>query len=201
MPRPDPLRRSLTLALGTLALGGLDLLALTRRALALDPFSGALVEVSPPAAPPAFSFTTQAGARRTLADYRGKGVVLNIWATWCPPCVAEMPALDALAPRAAALGIVVLPVSVDAQGLPAVRQFYRRHDIRSLPVLLSPDGDIARAFNVVGIPASFIIDRAGRIAAHLEGPAQWDTRAALATIEHLVGPDRTSFRSPVPAKI
>ena len=194
MPRPDPLRRSLTLALG-----GLGLLALTRRALALDPLSGALVEVNPPAAPPAFSFTTEAGARQTLADYGGKGVVLNIWATWCGPCIAEMPALDALAPRAAALGIVVLPVSVDAQGLPTVQQFYREHGIHSLPILLSPDGDIARAFKVVGIPASFIIDRAGRITAHLEGAVQWDTRAALATIDRLVGPDQKSFRSPVPA--
>jgi len=180
-------------------LAGLGLLALTRRALALDPLSGALVEVRPPAVPPAFSFTTATGARQTLADYRGKGVVLNIWATWCGPCVAEMPALDALAPRAAALGIAVLPVSMDAQGLPAVREFYRTHQIHSLPILLSPDGDIARAFKVVGIPASFIIDRAGRITAHLEGAVQWDTSSALAKIQHLVGPDQKSFHPPVPA--
>jgi thiol-disulfide isomerase/thioredoxin len=181
------------------ALAGLGLLALTRRALALDPLSGPLVEVNPPAVPPAFSFTTEAGARQTLADYRGKGVVLNIWATWCGPCVAEMPALDALAPRAAALGIAVLPVSVDAQGLPAVREFYRTHHIQSLPILLSPDGDIARAFKVDGIPASFIFDRAGRITAHLEGAVQWDTSSALATIARLVGPDQKSFRPPIPA--
>jgi len=169
-------------------LGGLGALALARgaRADALDSLSDGLVEVSPPSVPPEFSFQTAAGARQTLADYRGKGLVLNIWATWCGPCVAEMPALDHLAASVAPFGILVLPISVDAQGLPAVKQFYETHGITHLPMLVDPDNDVARAFKVEGIPTSFLIDRGGRIAGHVEGAVQWDSADAIATIRGLV---------------
>lgn len=156
------------------------------RALELGSLSDALVTVSPPAPPPSFSFQTATGQRRTLTDYRGKGIVLNIWATWCGPCIAEMPALDQLAASVAQYGILVLPISIDAGGLSTVKPFYGAHGIAHLPILLDPDGDVARAFKVDGIPTSFLIDRAGRVAGHIEGPVRWDTAAAITTIRGLV---------------
>jgi peroxiredoxin len=177
-------RRGLIAGMGA----GLGALALAprARAMGLDSLADALVEVKPPVPPPAFTFRTASGALQTLADYRGKGVVLNIWATWCAPCVAEMSGLDRLAGTAVQFGILVLPVSIDAEGLAAVKPFYQGHDITHLPMLLDPNSNVARAFKVEGIPTSFLIDRAGRVAGHVEGPVEWDTAGALAAIRGLV---------------
>lgn len=155
------------------------------RAAALHPLSRTLVEVRPPLEPPAFSFLTATGEKQTLADYLGRGVVLNIWATWCVPCVAEMPALDHLSALVANSQISVLPVSIDVKGLPAVKAFYAAHHIEHLPILLDPAGLVAAAFKVPGIPASFIFNRAGRLVARCEGAADWDAPQAVATVRRL----------------
>lgn len=168
-----------------LAVPALAFLVPAARAAALHPLSRILVEVRPPSEPPAFSFQTANGERRTLADYRGRGVVLNIWATWCVPCVSEMPALDRLAAILAHSSISVLPVSMDVKGLPAVKAFYAAHHIEHLPILLDPDGKIAAAFKVAGIPASFLFDRAGRLVAKSLGAAEWDAPQAVATVRRL----------------
>ena len=172
------------------SLGALGLLATTRRsrALSLDSLADALERVNPPAAPPAISFKTASGVRQTLADYRGKGLVLNIWASWCGPCIAEMPSLDALAANIAPFGIAVLPVSIDTEGLPAVKSFYESNRLDHLPMLLDPDGDVAHAFKLDGIPTSFIIDRGGRITGRVEGAVQWDTKKSIAMLRNLVQP-------------
>ncbi|HUA77604.1 MAG TPA: TlpA disulfide reductase family protein [Acetobacteraceae bacterium] len=185
---PFPLRLGRRSAIA--GLGAACTLAVARRARAsdLDTLSDALEQVNPPTIPPSFSFQTATGARQTLADYRGRGLVLNIWATWCGPCVAEMPALDALAARVAPFDILVLPVSIDSQGLAAVKPFYGTHGIAHLPILLDPDGDVAHAFKVQGIPTSFLVDRFGRVVGTVEGPVQWDSAGAIATIRGLIGP-------------
>ncbi|HWA81576.1 MAG TPA: TlpA disulfide reductase family protein [Acetobacteraceae bacterium] len=172
------------------SLGALGLLATPRRsnALPLDTLSDALERVNPRTVPPPISFKTATGARQTLADYRGKGLVLNIWATWCGPCVAEMPSLDRLAADIAPFGIAVLPISIDAMGLPAVKSFYATNRIEHLPMLLDPDGDVAHAFKLDGIPTSFIVDRSGRITGRVEGSVQWDTKQAIAMLRNLVEP-------------
>ena len=172
------------------SLGTLGLLAGTRRAraLSLDSLADALERVHPPAAPPAFSFKTATGARQTLADYRGQGLVLNIWASWCGPCIAEMPSLDALAASIAPFGIAVLPVSIDTQGLAAVKSFYAANRIDHLPMLLDPDGDVAHAFKIDGIPTTYIIDRSGRITGRVEGAVRWDTKKSIAMLRDLVQP-------------
>lgn len=146
-----------------------------------------LIQVRPPAAAPKLAFTTADGKPRTLADYVGQGVVLNLWATWCAPCVAEMPALNTLAGKLAADHIVVLPVSIDRTGAKAVEPFYKAHDITALPVLLDPAGDAPKAVGVTGIPTTLIIDRKGLVAGKLQGPVDWAAPAAAATIRKLVG--------------
>ncbi|MGH7120434.1 MAG: TlpA disulfide reductase family protein [Acetobacteraceae bacterium] len=179
-PTASLTRRALISALG--------LAALARRAEAaqLAPLSRVLVEVRPPQKPPGFSFLSANGEKRTLADYRDRGIVLNIWATWCVPCLAEMPALDRLSALVKDVSISVLPVSIDAKGPSAVKAYYAAHRIEHLPILLDPSGDIAAAFKVPGIPASFIFDRKGRLVAHCLGAADWDTPPAIAMIRRLV---------------
>ena len=181
------MRRSLLVAAGTVT-GGLaarKLLAPAARAApTLQPIS-ALRAIVPPVVLPAIRFADAGGASRSLEDYRGHGLLLNIWATWCPPCVAEMPALDALAARLAASRIQVLPVSVDHGGAAAVRAFYAAHGITHLPVLLDPDSGILGTLSLPGIPVTFVIDRAGAARAVLEGSADWNSAAAVARIRAL----------------
>jgi thiol-disulfide isomerase/thioredoxin len=132
-------------------------------------------------------FTTADGSARSLADYAGKGIVLNMWATWCVPCVAEMPALAAFASVVAKEGIVVLPLSSDRGGASIVTRFYKDLGLASLPVLLDPLSAAAHALNVRGIPTTLVIDRQGREVAWLEGSVDWASDPAVAEIRKLVG--------------
>jgi hypothetical protein len=88
-------------------------------AVPLRQFASALVTIDPPKPVPAIRFTSEDGKPQTIGDFAGKGVVLNLWATWCAPCGAELPSLDALAARLAAAGIVVVPLSSDRGGAAA----------------------------------------------------------------------------------
>lgn len=175
-------RRALVAAAGTVAMAA----PLRKpRATELQDI-GALQRLDTPVAVEV-GFTTADDAARTMADYAGRGVVLNLWATWCVPCVAEMPALDAFARRVAADGIDVLPLSSDRGGATVVQRFFADNAIRSLPVMLDPRSAAAHAMKVRGIPTTFIIDRRGRVVAWLEGTADWSTDAAAAMVRALVG--------------
>jgi len=132
-------------------------------------------------------FTAADGSTRSLADYAGKGIILNLWATWCVPCVAEMPALAAFASVVAKDGIVVLPLSSDRGGAAIVTKFYKDLGIGNLPVLLDPKSAAAHALNVRGIPTTLVIDRHGREVAWTEGSVNWASDAAVAAIGKLVG--------------
>ena len=140
------------------------------------------------AAVPELRFSTADGTVRTLADYAGQGIVLNLWATWCVPCVAEMPALDALARLVAGDGVAVLALSSDRGGAPPVERFYRDKNIQTLPVLLDPRGDAARAVGARGIPTTLLIDRAGKERGRLEGAADWASAEFVEAIRRMAGP-------------
>ena len=174
----------------TVAAGALGGNVAPRRAVAQEMGSVDDLQDMPPGATlPAFQFFTPDNQARTLDDYRGRGVVLNLWATWCGPCVAELPTLDALAAAVAADDIVVLPLSSDAGGAASVRAFYDGHDIEHLPVLLDPGGAITSAWQVPGIPVTVIFDRTGHPRARLIGGADWSTPAAVARVKTLCGVD------------
>ncbi len=157
----------------------------------------ALKPLQPAALLPPLSFTLADGSTRSLSDYAGDGVVLNFWATWCAPCVSEMPALDVLSRALAKPGrnagspggrrIVVLPVSLDRGGADAVGPFYAGHGLRSLPVLLDPHSTTMTALRLDGIPTTLVIDRNGREVARVQGPVRWDDPEAAAVIARLVG--------------
>ncbi len=136
----------------------------------------------------AAEFFTEAGERRSIADFRRWGLVVNLWATWCPPCVEEMPALDRLAGLIQGGGIEVLALSQDRGGAPVVRSFYDRYGLRNLGVWLDPRGGAARAWGVRGLPTTLIVDREGLEAARVEGVATWDSPETVAHIIRLVEP-------------
>ena len=146
----------------------------------------ALKRTDPPAPPAPFEFTDASGKVHTLADFAGKGVILNLWATWCLPCVAELPALAALSRRMADDGVVVIPLSSDRGGAPAVEKYMTGHGITGLSVWLDPKSQAARALGARGIPTTLIIDREGRERGRVEGAVDWASDASVATIRTLV---------------
>ncbi len=176
-------RRSVLVAGGTLAAATWP--RKPRAQAALKALATALKRARAPKPAPDIVFLDAEGKKHHLSDFRGQGVVINLWATWCAPCVAEMPSLAALSKAVADEGIVVLPLSSDQGGAAAVSAFFREHGITGLPVLLDPDGDAERTFNVPGIPTSVIIDKAGMVQARMEGSADWSTPAAAALVRKL----------------
>ncbi len=177
-------RIALAAAAGTLAVG-----VLPRKPLAqgLSSLKDDLEPVSPPQDPPDVTFTSADGTTHSLQEFKGRGMVVNMWATWCAPCVAEMPSLEALSKALAPQDIAVLPVSSDRGGADAVETWYQRHRITALPVLLDPKGALARAFNARGIPTTVIINASGKVVARLEGAADWASPDAQAIIRRLAG--------------
>lgn len=118
----------------------------------------------------------------TLADYEGQVLLVNFWATWCAPCVEEMPALDALQAELGGEDFQVLVISNDRNGLEMVEPFYREHGLDSLGIWLDPRGHLMRALETRGLPTSFVIDREGQVVARAEGAAPWDSNEALALL-------------------
>jgi thiol-disulfide isomerase/thioredoxin len=177
-------RRHMLAACGTLAAG---LGARKPRAAELHDLASALTPTDPPVAAPDVTFVAGDGSEHRLKDFLGHGMVINLWATWCVPCVEEMPSLAALSKTLAPDDIAVLPLSSDRGGVHAVEAFYQEHEITGLPVLLDPKGAAARTWRARGIPTSMIVDKQGRERARLEGSADWSTPAAARIVRALAG--------------
>jgi len=134
---------------------------------------------------PDFTFPGLDGKKVSLADYKGKVVLLNIWATWCAPCVAEMPSMEKLYRELKDEGFVIVAVSVDETGTDAVAPFMKKHKL-GFPVLLDTVGDIKSLYQVTGIPESFIIDKDGIIIEKIIGPRDWAASGAIRFFRNLV---------------
>jgi thiol-disulfide isomerase/thioredoxin len=123
------------------------------------------------------------GKPTSLADFRGRVVLLNFWATWCGPCVAEMPSLDRLEAALGGEDFIVVAVSEDRN--PAVVEpFFAEHQIGHLAQYHDPGGALASAFGIRGLPTSAVIDRKGNVVGRIEGAAEWDSAQAKALIRH-----------------
>ncbi|KJZ22818.1 MULTISPECIES: TlpA family protein disulfide reductase [Tritonibacter] len=131
-------------------------------------------------------FVDGKGRDLTLADFRGRVVLLNIWATWCVPCREEMPTLDALQEKMGGGDFHVLPLSIDRAGMEIVRRFYDEIGIRHLDTYLAEDIRVMAAFAVVGLPTTILIDRDGFERGRLVGPAEWDSPAVMAQIQTII---------------
>ena len=134
---------------------------------------------------PNFTFPGLDGKKVSLADYKGKVVLLNIWATWCAPCVAEMPSMEKLYQELKNEDFEILAVSVDESGAEAVNPFMKKHKL-DFPVLLDTKGDIKTLYQATGIPESFIIDKDGIIVEKIIGPRDWAASGAIRFFRNLI---------------
>lgn len=134
---------------------------------------------------PEFSLSDLAGNAVRLANLRGRVVLLNICATWCPPCRAEMPSMQSLYAKLGGADFTLLAVSADQEGKEVVQRFVTEERL-TFPVLLDPDLQVASRYRVTGYPETFVIDRNGKILAHEIGPRDWAAPAMVAALTGLI---------------
>ena len=125
-----------------------------------------------------------AGASKTLADYRGKVVLLNFWATWCPPCQREMPSLERLRTKMAGRPLEIVAIS-SAETPDEVKTYLTKMKL-GFPVLVDADSSNTRRWKVFALPTTFVLDAEGRVRHVLTGPAEWDEGEALAVAESML---------------
>jgi len=130
------------------------------------------------------SLSAEAGKNTHLSDFKGKVVVLNFWATWCPPCVEEAPALNHLQQRIASRGGVIIGVSIDDD--PAKYEKFLKDFGVPFPTWRDPSAKVMHDYGTVMIPETYIIDRHGRIARKIIGPQRWDSPELTAYFDYLL---------------
>jgi thiol-disulfide isomerase/thioredoxin len=126
---------------------------------------------------PELHFRDVVARRLTLADFRGKVVLLNIWATWCLPCRREMPTLDRLQRDLGGAHFQVVALSIDTGGVPAVRSYFESLGMHALGAYVDSTMAAANALDITGTPTTFLIDASGREVGRHVGPAKWDSPA------------------------
>jgi thiol-disulfide isomerase/thioredoxin len=139
-----------------------------------------------PEALPQLRFQDAEGKERTLVDWRGKVVLLNLWATWCLPCRREMPSLDRLQKELGSDKFEVVALSVDRKGLEASKKFLDDIKIEKLALYVDATARANSDLRAVGLPATLLIDAQGREIGRLLGPAEWDSEDAMRLIRAAV---------------
>ena len=139
--------------------------------------------IDPPRPTPDATFLEADGGSIQLSALRGRIVLLNFWATWCGPCVEEMPSLDRLQGRMASDDFAVVALSED-RGMPTVERFFKKLGLARLGRYLDPDNGLQGRLGINALPTTMILDRDGRALGALVGAAQWDSPEALALIRY-----------------
>lgn len=134
---------------------------------------GTLVFHKTPQGVPDLSFVNRHGHEMSMADFRSQAVLLNIWATWCVPCRDEMPSLDRLQAELGGSDFVVVPLSIDRGGIPAVEAFYQELGLTEVDIYVDESGRVFRELGAVGIPTTLLIGPGGQELGRLIGPAEW----------------------------
>lgn len=139
----------------------------------------------PRAAGKAEFFDAEGGAHG-FDEYRGQWVLVNFWATWCPPCRKEMPALDALQTELGGEAFQVVTIATGRNKLPSIRRFFDEAGVEALPILLDPKSALGREMSVLGLPTTVILNPDGEEIARMQGDAHWDSDSAKAIIAALI---------------
>ncbi len=135
---------------------------------------------------PEITFADGKGRTLSPAEFHGKVVLLDFWATWCGPCREEFPALDRLQAKLGGRGLAVVPVSIDLKGLPAVDAFYAKLQIQHLPKYIDDTRESAKVLGLRGLPSAVLLDRQGREVARVEGPVDWESAPATTLLAKLL---------------
>ncbi len=131
-----------------------------------------------PSPAPETTFRDADGNTLSLADFAGKILVVNFWATWCFPCIRELPTLDRLQGRLGGDDFAVLAMSQDREGADVVRPFFTRTKVKNLKIYVDANGKFAEAFAILGLPTTLVLGRDGRELGRIAGVAEWDGRDA-----------------------
>lgn len=135
---------------------------------------------------PEFSLSDMQGNQHSLSDYRGKVVMVNFWATYCGPCIKEMPSMQRLKEKLSGKPFAILAVDM-AEEKSAVERFLQKHDIKvDFPILLNPEGDVVENWMITAVPTTFIVDPQGKIRYALFGGIEWDKPDVIETINGLM---------------
>ncbi len=134
---------------------------------------------------PDFTLRNLQGNLEGLGDYRNKVIVLNFWATWCVPCLEEMPAFEKLYRRYRSEGVTVLAVSLDKGDISKVKNFIDTHNL-TFPVLIDSDGIAEKLYPSFTIPFTYVIDKEGRVVARVDGAKNWASSETFAALEILI---------------
>ncbi|HHS94822.1 MAG TPA: TlpA family protein disulfide reductase [Rhodobacterales bacterium] len=135
------------------------------------------------------AFKDPEGGEHVMADYQGQVVLLNFWATWCPPCRKEMPTLEALQVALGGEDFQVVTIATGRNQVAAIQSFFDSAGVEHLPILLDRSSELARSMGVRGLPTTILIDRAGNEIARLTGDADWASESALAVIGAVMDAD------------
>ncbi len=133
-----------------------------------------------------FKFVSGDLKAASLADFRGKLVLLNIWATWCGPCREEMPTLDRLQAMLGGPDFEVVALSIDQGGVAVVKDFYEELGLKALRIFVDPSMTAPVALSTLGIPTTLLINREGREIGRYTGPAEWDGPEVVAVIRSYI---------------
>ena len=143
----------------------------------------AFVAKKTPTALPEITFNDGAGKTLTLADFKGRTVLLNMWATWCTPCREEMPSLDRLQQQLGSDSFEVVALAVDRTGVEAAGKFLKSINVEHLKLYADPTTKSGNVLRVLGMPTTILINAEGKEAGRLSGPAAWDSDEAKKLIE------------------
>jgi peroxiredoxin len=154
-------------------------------AQAADNTAQTLARLDKPFPAPGFALKGEDGRTYRLADYRGKVVVLNFWATWCPPCREEMPSMERAHRKLRGEHIVLLAVNV-GESEEQIFEFTGRYPV-TFPLPLDLDGAVLRQYPVVGLPTTFVIDPRGMVTHRAIGGREWDDDRLLGVLRQLAG--------------
>jgi thiol-disulfide isomerase/thioredoxin len=135
---------------------------------------------------PQTTFLDEQGSIKTLLDFEGKIVVVNFWATWCSPCIKEMPSLERLSLKLPSRDFAVIAISQDEGGAAVAKPFLERIQVNQLAIYYDPNGQLSREFGVRGFPTTVILAKDGTVNSKLEGVAEWDADNIVAYLRSIL---------------